>query len=266
MTVAPKPFEIGPEWEVIEPPRKNVVLAVCGQEKSGKSHFALSAPGPIAIMNIDIGLDGVACKFQDAKPLLQCIINIPQQIGKRNPEVVKAAALKSMAKFYTNYELALKSKSVRTIVIDNSTSLWEIMLLSHFGKTVQIPQHLRTLPNLEMAELVRRPLVDRDCDKNVIHLLQMRKEYKADNWTGKFEWAGYNKMGYLVQTLLQTERDKVNDFWLRVLDSRHRPELNGVAWRMGSPREDNPLDCGPFSPFAYVAAEIFEDTSPTDWE
>src|ERR1035437_263544 len=37
-----------------------------GPEKSGKNHFGLPAPGPIAIQSFDIGVEGVVEKFVKA--------------------------------------------------------------------------------------------------------------------------------------------------------------------------------------------------------
>lgn len=258
------------DFKAILAARKNAVFGVCGLEKCGKSHFSMTAPGPLAIIDIDTGLDGVVQKFDKKfggdKLIHRCEIEIPDQIGKMKDAAVKAKAQASMAKFKRNYELALKHPDIRSIIIDNSTSLWELNLLSHFGKTVQIPQHMRVLPNLEMTEIVRRPLTDHSIDKNVIHILRVKKMYKGDNWSGKYEPAGYNQMGFLVQAMLMATRDKDQDFWIEVLDCRHNPMLNGAKWMVGSPKEDNELDIGPFTPFQFVASEILDHTSPMDWE
>jgi hypothetical protein len=42
-----------------------LLMAIDGPQKGGKTHFALTAPGPIGILNIDNGLEGVVEKFYD---------------------------------------------------------------------------------------------------------------------------------------------------------------------------------------------------------
>lgn len=247
--------------------KQQLVVGVTGLEKTGKSSWAFTAPDPVAVMDIDIGMEGVIQKHAKLRRIVRCTIQVPARTAKKSSEVLMKEARGQLDKFHRNYDLALSDPQIRTVVIDNSTSLNELVLLAHFGKSVQIPQHLRTLPNLEMAEIVRRPLADPKCSKNVIHILQMKKQYKGDEWDGKsYEWAGYNKMAYLVQAMLRTTRDKNNKFWIEVTDCRHDPRLNGEKYLLYDPAGNDEPDCGEFSPFSFVAANIIDGTSPLDWE
>jgi hypothetical protein len=248
---------------------KQLVLGVCGMDKSGKTHFSMTAPDPLVYFDIDIGTEGVVQKFkQQGKEIARCSLAIPQMIHKKSSERIMAEAKVQVEKFTRAYMAALATPEVRSIVIDNSTSLFELVLLSHFGKTLQIPKHLRTLPNLEMAQLVRAPLDDPKCNVNVIHILQMRKLYRNDSWDGKtFEWAGYNKMAYLVQAMLEVRKNsKARTFELEVLSSRHSAALDGEVWTLAGLDGDlEDSDCMDYPPFAYVAAEMVDGTVPEDW-
>ena len=42
---------------------KRLIVSIAALEKCGKTHFALTAPGPIAYFNFDIGVEGVIGKF-----------------------------------------------------------------------------------------------------------------------------------------------------------------------------------------------------------
>ena len=42
---------------------KRLIMNVIGKEKSGKTNFALSAPGPTLLFDFDYGLEGVVQKF-----------------------------------------------------------------------------------------------------------------------------------------------------------------------------------------------------------
>jgi hypothetical protein len=48
---------------VVETPYR-LIASVSGKEKTGKTHFALTAPEPIIFFNIDVGTEGVVGKFQ----------------------------------------------------------------------------------------------------------------------------------------------------------------------------------------------------------
>ena len=45
--------------------RTRLIVSVEGLEKRGKTHFAMTAPPPIAYFDMDIGAEGVVNKFED---------------------------------------------------------------------------------------------------------------------------------------------------------------------------------------------------------
>ena len=51
--------------------RHRLIISVDGHEKQGKSHFALTAPQPIALFDVDTGLEGVVEKFEHTKGIYQ---------------------------------------------------------------------------------------------------------------------------------------------------------------------------------------------------
>ena len=52
-----------------DPAPRRMVVALDGLEKMGKTSWALTAPGPIALQNLDIGAEGVIQKFQSEKQI-----------------------------------------------------------------------------------------------------------------------------------------------------------------------------------------------------
>ena len=52
-------------------PKKRLVISVAAKEKEGKTHFLLTAPGPIALQSTDIGHDGVVQKFMSKKEIYE---------------------------------------------------------------------------------------------------------------------------------------------------------------------------------------------------
>lgn len=246
-----------------------LVLAVNGQEGSGKTFFSLSAPGPIAYFNIDKGLQRVVKSLpHNGKQIIKCEISIPERLGNKPEEKLKIEARQQLDKFYKNYKAALTDSSVRSIVIDNSSTLWDLILLTHFGKTTQIKQQMRTAPNLEMQQIVRAPIDDPNCTKVVVHIQQVKKEYKGDDWDGKsWEAAGYNKMSYLVDAcIMLAKSDKKRIITATVTKPGMQLAKQGAVWVLGSyDGDDSVLDTFGFPPFAFVASEL-TDTDPDDWE
>jgi len=57
--------------------KPRVILSVEGREKEGKSHLAMTAPGPIGIINMDLGLEGVVHKFARDKKIYVSSYQLP---------------------------------------------------------------------------------------------------------------------------------------------------------------------------------------------
>src|SRR5574343_408421 len=56
-----------------------LIVSISGDEKTGKSHFTLTAPEPIFYFNIDRGTEGVVGKFQaDGKKVFIYEIVVPR--------------------------------------------------------------------------------------------------------------------------------------------------------------------------------------------
>src|SRR3989442_15827804 len=71
--------------------RPRVVLSIEGLEKQGKSHLALSAPGPMGIINMDLGLEGVVHKFARDKKIYVSSYQLPSTTRGNAQEVAEEA-------------------------------------------------------------------------------------------------------------------------------------------------------------------------------
>jgi len=68
--------------DVIERPYR-LIASVNGLAKTGKTHFALTAPEPIFFINIDIGTEGVVDKFQaEGKRIYLYDVRVPRTASK----------------------------------------------------------------------------------------------------------------------------------------------------------------------------------------
>lgn len=235
--------------------KRRLIMALDGKEKSGKSDFALrDTPAPIAVINTDIGLDGVIQKFQHDKEIHKSdhILSFPAG-GDAKAIATKADAVWIKAK--RDYFGALEA-GVRTLVIDTATELWEILRLARFGKLTQVMPHHYGPVNAEFRNLIDRAY---DYNSNVILIHKLKKEYKEGkdgkgSPTGRYERAGFNDTGYRVQINARTRRTGDGEFYLHIDDCRQNPDLFDVDFT------------APMNSFTFLAAAVYPDTSPEDWE
>lgn len=236
---------------------KRLIMAVDGPEKSGKSNIALSAPEPIAVINTDIGLDGVVQKWQEDKEIWVMDVDINlQDLKTLTPKDAAAEADKAWKRVLKAYRDTLGQ--ARTIVADNATELWEILRMARFGKLDQVKPHHYGPVNAEYRDFIRTAY---DQTKtNLILLHKIKDEYVNDNRTGKRIRSGFADTGFLVQCNVSMWRDMTKEapafpdnFHMTVTDCRQNMEIAGLDFS------------GSDINFPALAVQVFPDTKEEFW-
>jgi len=195
-----------------------LIVCAAGSEKSGKTHFALTAPDPIAYFDIDVGLEGVAKKFKHKK------IFVAQ--FRRGVELAQREAEAEWDDLEKRVYRAVECKEVKSLVFDTETEMWELLRMAMLGKLEQVQPYHYGPVNRRMRNLLN---TIKDSNKNAVFLSKKSGEYVNDRYTGKLVRAGFKDTPYVVQMNLDLwfdQEDRV--FKMRVLDSRHDPDL--VDW------------------------------------
>lgn len=185
-----------------------LIMSICGEEGQGKTHFALSAPGPIALFNTDIGLRGVVEKFADDKTIYPFTVNVPcerqpdSSSDKRTPgERLSDDARMEWDRFIIDgVKIALRNSSIKTVICDTATELWELLRLAHFGKLTEVQSWHYGPCNAEYRNFIKM-FFDKDDSpiKNLILIHKMKTVYVNNKSTDKREYAGFAGTGHLVQ-------------------------------------------------------------------
>jgi len=228
--------DLGFSDALVEIPHR-LIASVSGREKTGKTHLALTAPGPIIFFNIDIGTEGVVSKFQSDKQIFIYDVRIPKGATKETYQVMWAD-LKS--RIVTAYSI-----NSGTVIIDTGSEAFELARLAHFGKLTQVMPHHYTQVNSEWRELMRSAY---DSTMNTIYIHKMKPKWVAGNRTEDYEPTGFGEMGYLSQINVITFREDTqgggSEFGLVVKDCRQNPNLNGTVLR------------GPMSNFGFLLSAV----------
>jgi len=234
--------------------KKRLIMAIDGREKSGKSHFALSGPEPVGVINLDIGLDGVVQKWQDDKEVWVQDVKVSiQDLKELTPQAAAGEADRAYSAVVKAYKAVLGE--ARTIVWDNATEIWELLRMARFGKLDHVKPHHYGPVNAEYRELLRMAY---DQDRtNLILLHKMKDEYIDDKRTGAVKRAGFADTGFLVQVNALTYREPGVDvpdcFRLQIQDCRQNAELAGVEF---SGNDFN---------FQTLAMQVFPGSKEEEW-
>ncbi len=242
-----------------ELPKRRLIMSIGDLEKDGKTHFALTAPGPIGVIDADRGLEGVAEKFAAAGKEIHMknYRKMPVRTMKDNEDhIARWDAVEE------DYHVLLDDPAIRTIIWDTDTELWEMIRMARFGKLTQIKSHHYGPVNAEFRKLVDEAF---DSNKNLILISRYKKQYVKKNtqsddsvWNGKYDAAGFNELASIVQVNLRSrlvrDEDGASVPTITVVNCRQNMMMNGEVFE------------GDDACFSWVAANIIEGTSPEEWE
>lgn len=235
-----------------------LILSIDGPPKSGKTEFALTAPGPIAIHNFDNGLEGVVEKFLDKKDIYDFKYQIP--ISARLPGSGFAAiadpATKVWEEFVTNYRACLDNPDIRTIILDTGSEMWNLCRLARLGKLTQVLPIQYTAVNAEFRQLTQLAMANTRA--NVIYIHRVKPVYKNEQKTEETERSGFGEIEYDVQTVLRTNRDfskqGPEQFSITIEECRANINSSGKEFRAGD------------SSFNKVATAIYPSAHEGFWD
>ena len=236
-----------------------LLMRIGGLEKQGKTHFALTAPGAVGVLDNDRGIEGVVEKFADEKDIY---VKSFREMPMKTPEDYTAR----WNAFDDYYHRLLSDVAVRSIVWDTDTETWEMARLAYFGRPSNIPLKYPPLNALY------RKLIDEayDADKNLILISRYKKQYVRKSptsddsaWNGKYEAAGFGELKDIVQVNLRAriavDGNGNNTPSIEVVNCRQNMAMNGKVFD----DVDDPF----YAPtFPCVAANIIEGNTPEDWE
>lgn len=227
---------------------RRVMIGTEGAANSGKSEFALSAPGPGIFLALDRSYDAM---LENPDPpttrnagdfiILPVRVTLPTAC-------TQAEAQAAWKEFYFNYYLkALNNQDARTVVLDGDSDSFELQMLAEYGRTTQIPQIQRTSLNAARRAMIAKAW---DSGKIIIATNKLKKKYEpvydasgnpvADpqkpneqkrEWDGKsYERQGFNDHEYLWQIQIRhlfERRDDGPHWGLQVIMAKANRQVEG---------------------------------------
>ena len=231
--VKEKPSLVKPkiEFKSLSETAKNrgIKILSYGNFSTGKTHFALSSPGPVFIIDTENGASPLAKKFPDAK-----VLNI-SNMGDNDIEE------KDEVKNFTNYMNAVDYLCSRpeietpTIIVDSISDIWEWAQAYAKIKVFKIGIDERLKQQWDWGvinKLYLKPLkklINKNC--NLIITSRETEAYSGPGQpTGKFAPKCQKKTPYWVDLVLHHEMKFINKqlmFQAKIEKCRQKGELIG---------------------------------------
>lgn len=241
---------------------RNIVGSSCGDAGSGKTHFWLTAPGPIAYFLFDPGgLKGLLNNKLFKKKEIR-VIDYSKKLdwGKIPKEERTLRALEVMEEFDAAWPIALKK--ARTLVIDKENAYWETLRYAHDEVDSPTPKNFHEL-NLKYAGMV----VQAEREGKNLGLLRDLKDVWGKigvsqttgkpqmGFTGEKVPAGQKFVMGLVQVNLQHGWDEDSrEFIVKIM---HKCRLGNAKALMGKEF--------PGLSFPELAMELFPESELEEW-
>lgn len=171
---------------------RRLMIGTDGPADSGKTEFAISAPGPGILLALDRGFDGV---LDNPTPPASRrndygfkVVKVPlaSQMTQGKGEATKGGNfnedkfdgyLDYWRSFYKDFKAACDNPDCRTVIIDGDSDSWELQKLAEFGKLTQIPPILYTNVNAARRAMYARAY---DTGKIIIATNKIKDEYVDD--------------------------------------------------------------------------------------
>lgn len=232
--------------------KRRLVMSVEGLTGTGKTEFALTAPGPIAFFKFDLNCDSTLAKWAGQKEIYEIACRVPDpDIGKADVQKEAEAIVKQ---FTADYVVALANRAIRTVVWDTTSELYEVMSLATFGKISGNNKYSYGALYRAFHRLVDAAT---ESDTNLVMIHHLKDEYVNDQRTGKKRRDGYKKVDEACQLMVRTEFTG-NQFSLEVLKCTQNMALQGQIYKQAGELRMNS--------FPVLATDVFNGSSLEDWQ
>lgn len=225
-----------------------------GEVGSGKTHFWLTAPGPIVVQSLDQGLEGVALDEYGKKDIypIEYDWHPTEELSQEEAQAIRQ-------QFIEDFEYACQH--ARTVIWDKETDVWEMFRYAEFGEPNDAPrnypklnQRYRKVVNLPKALDINFGLIQgmRDEWKTVRAQKRSGEVVEKGQSTGNRIPAGFGELDGLVHINL-FHRRVAGEFMLDVGKARG-PAARDI--------QDQTFENLSFAEFGQLA---FPDSSDEDW-
>lgn len=237
--------------------KPRLIWSAYGEAGSGKTHFALGAPGPIVVYSFDFGLESVIEKYAGEKEIY---VKEYEWVNAPQGEITQEFAIEQRDAFIEDYKRAVKI--ARTVIIDRETDLYDMFKYAEHGPTKEgTPKDWGALK----ARLNKIVNIAKASDVNLGLLQGMRNEWisnvnqntgrKGITQSGRRIRAGMDEIESLTHIDLFHHYDKATKTYTIDIGKSRGPG--------GFDVQGSSVDNLDFKTFAQM---VFTDTTEGDWQ
>ncbi len=248
-------------------------LCICseGEPGSGKSHFGLTLPKPLAQFVCDRGFENPDEEVQKALQLDLVHTGLYRYVrAGGSDEALKSQGQEVLSAIKGDIRRILDAPKLayRSVIFDTADEIWEILRLARYGKIDKIPQSAYGAMNVEYQSNFITPFLADERGINVVWVHKMKHEYKSRaivkangeasemaEKTGRRIRAGFGKLDYDAPNKLSHTKDLTKEMgngrFTVEIQKCINPEYDGLSF--------SELD------FTTLAQMIYPNSDPEHW-
>lgn len=165
--------------------RPRLLMSLDGGPGSGRTRFALTAPRPLYVIELDKG--GTEGLIENADDIQIGRYPYAKNISKADAEAIATEVENDICEARDNG---------RTVVIDKADGLWQLFRLAEFGRLAGVQSRKYEAVNSRMSELLRSFV---DSDTNLLLIHDQQDTYADDKPTGVMKRAGFSGVDGIVR-------------------------------------------------------------------
>jgi hypothetical protein len=235
--------------------------------KCGKTHWYLTGPPPIRVIDIDGGMHRVIGQFLDKDiEFSKYRREYSDLVNSGDTEkAIAEAANRELQMMREDYMDALHSRA-RLTAVDGWAELYEMVRLAAFGRLERAGATKEGSPfgygavNREMQFWID---LGKESDCNVVFVQRLRQKWMNDKPTDIWEAKGWKETNYAADVVVQHWHDPSEPvetrYGLTIMNCGLRAVLEGVE----IPSERYPI---PSPTFADVGRLLFPNSQMEDWQ
>lgn len=204
-----------------------LIANIEGEEKSGKTDLALSAPEPIYFLAIDPNYEAAMRRFEDREIYVKEFYLDRDSASEQNPVTKRWDPWDAVWQdFNSTFREMVQLAGTGTVVIDTATEMYELARRAHLGKLAQVPPQLYQFCYQDLNALISY-VKTYPCN-----LILTEKRFDKFGSPGEKETSQYKNFPYLCNINIRTLYED-GEFKIEVLNCGLNPHMNERKW----PRE-----------------------------
>jgi hypothetical protein len=207
------------------------MLGTEGWSESGKTEFAMSAPGPGVMLSLDRGTDWMD---NPRPPITRNPDFALKLIPRLQPhQAAQPDYQKNWTIYYTELMKAINNPDCRTIIVDTDSDTWELQRLAEYGRVQGVmPLQYQTVNAARKAMWARAW----DAGKIIIAINRLKDEYsKGVNKDGKEitvptggeERQGWPDQEYLFGLQIKHYKKPNGEFAIKIIKCKADSSMDG---------------------------------------